>query len=237
MLEIDSIIILGGGCYGSLFFDRLKRGKKKGLVSYSYQIIVDRNERCQLKKEARQEDIIFYKADWIEFLVKDYPKIMRGRDYLVLPCFGPHFIFQYIETKLKEHRGYEMRLAVFKNEIGVPFEKDVENNKYLSFAQWRCPVLCVEPPRCPAINKIRSWNLKDTLISYFKNNKEIAEDNIFIFEIGNYTNGVAMIEAKRVVEAFEKLIRRINERFQTFIIATVSKCHGVASLVELRRRI
>jgi len=235
MLEINNIIILGGGCYGSLFSKRLIKGKQKGLVSFSSLIVIDKNEDCKLKKEAKEEDIIFYRADWLDFLVKEYPKIMRERDYLVVPCIGPHFIFKYIEAKLREENGYEMRLPIFNMKLGTPFEKDVENNKYLSFAQWQCPPLCIEPQICPAINKTRSWNLKETLISYFKNHNEIAGDNVFVFEIGNYINAVGLVEIKMILEAYEELRRKINKKFQKFMIATVSKCHGEASLFELRK--
>ena len=46
-LQLDEIVIVGGGCYGTFYTRQLVEARKRGKVEFRRLLVVDRNPECQ----------------------------------------------------------------------------------------------------------------------------------------------------------------------------------------------
>ncbi|HEU5153358.1 MAG TPA: hypothetical protein VFU03_01360 [Gemmatimonadales bacterium] len=46
-LQLDEIVIVGGGCYGTFYSRQLVEARKRGKVEFRRLLVVDRNPECQ----------------------------------------------------------------------------------------------------------------------------------------------------------------------------------------------
>ncbi len=51
--------------------------------------------------------------------------------------------------------------------LGTPYDRlHTDGVRYVSFADWLCPVHCVEPLRCPMIHAPRTWEMGEAVTAW-----------------------------------------------------------------------
>jgi len=231
----SKVLIMGGGCYGSLFSSRIARAREKGFIDYSNQLVVDINPECELKLKEQRDAIIFTNSDWIDFLLIYFKYLINDNDYIVLPCNTPHFIYQFYMRQLQGEGTVTIESVPFNEKTGFPFEKNAEDTSYISFADWQCMHLCREPEVCPATRIPRSWDIKKELMTFMMKHEIFSSLKPFIFECERYVNGVAVIKAKKIIDDYHVLLNSIEKSSQLYMVATLSHCHGAFSMFSAKR--
>jgi hypothetical protein len=46
-LQLDEVVIVGGGCYGTFYSRQLVEARRRGKVEFRRLLVVDRNPECQ----------------------------------------------------------------------------------------------------------------------------------------------------------------------------------------------
>ncbi|OGF66880.1 MAG: hypothetical protein A2Y62_01395 [Candidatus Fischerbacteria bacterium RBG_13_37_8] len=230
----NKVIILGGGCYGSVFSQRISRAKEKNQCDYSYQLIVDINSECEAIVNNERKDVLFFNGDWMDFFSSYVGYFINEQDYVVLPCNTPHFIFNFFVRMLTSSKGHRVEVLRLNDNIGFPYEEYSGDSLYISNAEWTCPYLCREPEICPAIHEARLWNIRERLCDYLSRIKEYKIDDSLLFESDLVINGVALIATKKIISGYRRLISTAEILPKVYVIATISQCHGAISVFKLK---
>lgn len=223
------VIIFGGGCYGALFSARIKRAKQRGMLTYQYQLIVDLDSSCKAISGNESEDSVFFNGDWLDFIESYYRYFANERDYIVLPCNTPHFLFKLYCRMFKSSNLGNIEIFEISDKLGYPFEVFNDDTIFVSFAKWKCPFLCIEPKICPATRDKRDWNVKKKLYDFISKKEELFLSGVYVFENDFYTNGVAVISAKKILDNYSKFVSQLSIQSKVYMLATLSKCHGAIS--------
>jgi hypothetical protein len=112
----------------------------------------------------------------------------------------------------------------------VPWQRGGEDGThYVSFAEWMCPINCIEPARCPHTRGERTWSLPVTLARHGADERTAGRpvEGPFIFHCAHRAFGVGMLDVRDVLAAD----RTVAERGavvspMAFLVGTASHCHG-----------
>ena len=119
---------------------------------------------------------------------------------------------------------------------GIPWQRrGADDTHYVSFAEWICPVNCIEPARCPVTRGERSWSMppavKAAAEEARRNGRNLAGPVIFHCQHRAY--GVGMFDTNDVV-AGDALVRDAAESGEVeVLVGTVSHCHGALSVLHI----
>ncbi len=119
---------------------------------------------------------------------------------------------------------------------GTPYDAAApDGTRYVSFADWLCPVHCIEPATCPMIRAPRSWEMSDAmerLTSHLSGSRPTAGPVLFACRHRVY--GVGMFDVSAVL-AGDDIVARAGQEHGSVdvVVGTVSACHGAASLLHL----
>ena len=110
-----------------------------------------------------------------------------------------------------------------------------DGTRYVSFADWLCPVHCIEPATCPIIRAPRTWEMGDAmadLAGRLGANHPTAGPVLFTCRHRVY--GVGMFDVSTVLEGDAVVARAgADGTAVDVLVGTVSACHGAASLLHL----
>jgi hypothetical protein len=240
-----TIVIVGGGCYGSYYVRQLRRGYAAGAIRWDSLKIVDRDPACRLAIEpdralgAPDPDLVV--SDWSDFF-RDYfqrsgERSERVTDAIVPSPLMPHLMYEWLLERARERwPGRHVHSRALTNPPAVPWNRaGGESTHYVSFAEWMCPVNCVEPRLCPHTRGERSWSLPVALRAY------VASENVrgnamagpVIFHCTHRAFGVGMIDTADVVEADRLVSRSGASGPVNILVGTVSHCHGALNLLSV----
>ena len=161
----------------------------------------------------------------------------RDADAIVPSPLMPHLLFQWLERRARERWpsrrvGVRMPGAI----AGVPWQKEGgESTRYVSFAEWMCPVNCIEPAVCPHTREARSWSLPPSVAAHVETSRAAGErlDGPAIFHCTHRAYGVGMIDVRDVLAA-ERLLAETAERGEVrLLVGTVSHCHGALGVLSV----
>ncbi len=232
--QSSKIIILGGGCYGSLFSLRISRAKQRRLLDYAYQLIVDLDSNCKAISENKAEELVFFNGDWMDFIVSYYRYFVNENDYIILPCNTPHFLFRlYFSMLTMSHIG-DMRVYELPEKLGYPYEVFSNDTIFVSYSKGRCPFLCIEPRICPLTRDKRDWNVKAKLYDYLAQKDDLEISDTYIFESDLYVNGIALISAKKIIDNYNRFVSQLSCDEKLYMLATLSECHGAISFFSAK---
>jgi hypothetical protein len=99
---------------------------------------------------------------------------------------------------------------------------------YVSFAEWMCPINCIEPRMCPHTRALRTWSLPETARAYVEAEQRRGGLLVgpVIFHCTHRAYGVGMFDTGEVLEG-EALVRSVAaERGAEVLVGTMSHCHG-----------
>jgi hypothetical protein len=237
----DSIVIVGGGCYGSYYLRQLVRARNAGALSWDWITIVDRNIECAATQipEYHAGRVSVADAEWTEFfdVYLDESVDFSGpptRDAIVPSPLMPHLMYDWLLSRAKMR--WPARSVVtrkFELPAEFPWQREVDDGtRYVSFATWMCPVNCVEPRTCPHTRGERNWSIPDALRSAMGGGKGNELKGPVIFHCTHRAYGVGMLDTADVVAA-DRFIAAECSNGGDVLIGTVSHCHGALNVLSV----
>jgi len=243
-LAYPSIIIVGGGCYGSYYVRQLLRARSAGALAFDRLVVVDRNEACAVATTWPQEpDVILVRSEWASFF-DDYLGVasetgLPSADAIVPSPLMPHLMFDWLLRRARERwpeRPVERR--PLQRPPNVPWQSALPSGTHVvSFAEWMCPVNCIEPAKCPAIKAPRTWSMPAAVRAYVDaqqtDTSPLAGPIIFHCEHRAY--GVGMFDTQDVLNGDALVARAAATAAADVLVGTVSHCHGALDVLHVGR--
>lgn len=238
-VRLGDVIVVGGGCYGSFYARQLLRGRERGAVEWRRLLVVDHNLDCQAREALRPTDAAeLVVADWGSFF-DDYLAGSRiaadpeAPDAIVPSPLMPHLMYEWLVRRARQRwpgRRVESRPVTVA--AGTPYDVLApDGTRYVSFADWLCPVHCVEPSICPIIRAPRTWEMGDAMHALAEAS---AAAGPVVFTCRHRVYGVGMFDISAVLAGDETVAAAgAGSEPTDVLVATVSACHGAASLLHL----
>jgi hypothetical protein len=237
-LQLDEIVIVGGGCYGTFYTRQLVEARKRGKVEFRRLLVVDRNPECQaapdLVGDPTRELVV---KDWDAFFdaylggAGEAPS--RPPSVIVPSPLMPHLMYQWLLRRARKRwptRVVESRTLT--EGPGTPYDvTSPDLVRYVSFADWICPTHCTEPSRCPVIRGPRTWEMREAIEDLAARLRMPAP---ILFECRHQVFAVGSFSVSEVV-AGDRFVAEAGSRGEEtdLLVGTVSACHGAINLLHL----
>ncbi len=247
--DYGTIVVVGGGCYGSYYVKQLGRANKAGAITWERLLVVDRNPDCLVainglldQSDGSSTAPTMITAEWSDFF-RDYlgqwpaDPAARQTDSIVPSPLMPHLLYEWVRDRASErwpHRSVET--VPLDGKPDTPWESAApDGTQYVSFATWTCPINCIEPDICPHTRSERTWTMPKAMEDYVaaESREGRAIDGPLVFHCTHRAFGVGMIPVPAVVDADLVVTRTAAERASRFVIATVSHCHGAINILSV----
>jgi hypothetical protein len=233
------IVVVGGGCYGSYYVRQLMRAERAGAIDWDELVVADRNPACAvsaLGSADRPPRLRLEVSEWDAFFARylrsaaDDPAAVA--DAIVPSPLMPHLMADWLVSRARDRwPDRVVEIAPIEAFASIPWQRAGEDRtRYVSFAEWMCPINCIEPARCPKTRGERTWSLPVVLGS----RKELPDPHPLLFHCSHRAYGVGMIDVRDVVAADATIAARGGERDASFLLGTVSHCHGALRCVTIR---
>lgn len=231
------IVVVGGGCYGSFYAGQLTAARDRGAIRYRRVLVVDRNPHCAVAAMVPDDMRELRLAEWDDFFDTWLGGDAGDGDAIVPSPLMPHLMFEWLERRA---RARWPERDVTRIPLDTPGETpyDVlhaDGTRYLSYADWICPVHCIEPATCPMIRAPRSWEMREAvteLVHRRGSGRWIAGP--MIFHCRHRAFGVGMFDVDEVLAADRELDRAgsVPGPFEA-VVGTISSCHGAVSALHV----
>jgi len=232
--QFATIIVVGGGCYGGYYVRQLDRAVKAGAIVAESIVVVDRDSSCSVAKNLSEIQrslplLTLEAADWREYFERyldeaaDFPERFAG-DAIVPSPLMPHLMAEWLVKRAKARwPARVVRTTAIDSPLAVRWQRDgVDGTHYVSFADWMCPINCIEPRMCPETRDVRDWSLPPTIDAFAREHGYQSA----VMHCRHRAYGVGMFETAEVVAA-DAVIRNAGEHGGAdVIIGTASHCHG-----------
>jgi len=231
-----TIVVVGGGCYGGYYVRQLRRARERKAIAFDRVLVVDHDEECPVARE-RADDIEMVFAEWSDFFEIFLGGEAREDDAIVPSPLMPHLLFQWLEQRARAR--YPSRSITIEMPAavgGVPWQKEGgESTRYVSFAEWMCPVNCIEPRICPHTRDVRSWSLPPSVAAHVEAMRAAGErlDGPAIFHCTHRAYGVGMIDVSSVLASERALTDSVERGAGRLLVGTVSHCHGALGVLAV----
>lgn len=239
---LRDVAIIGGGCYGTFYARQLETARRKADLEVRRILVVDRDPACQAARElSLSPGLRIIQADWDaflgEFLAAAPPTGEEPDDAVVPSPLMPHLMARWLLGTVRARwPDREAVLAVPTEPLGTPYDAvGPDGNRYVSFADWICPVHCIEPLTCPMIRAPRTWEMADALSVYCERlNTRRPTAGPALFTTRHHSFGVGMFGAGEI-RSSRALVDAAGNRNEPIdvVIGTVSACHGAVSILRL----
>ena len=226
MSEPRTIVIVGGGCYGSFYLRQLFRAREAGALDWEHAIVVDRDPDCAAKPNLNGAELVV--AEWTSYF-RDH---MADADAIVPSPLMPHLMYEWVRDRAKERwPGREIGTRALPAIPPTPWERAAPDGvHYVSFATWRCPTNCIEPATCPHTKGPRDWTMPATIREYAEREKLIGPA---LFQVTHRAYGVGMLNVADVVAADQLVQDSAGDSAAQVLIGTVSHCHGALAVLSI----
>jgi hypothetical protein len=243
--QYGTIVVVGGGCYGSYYVRQLGRGRLASALDWRRLIVVDRDPMCRVATELRDHAPEITIRPWDDFFA-DYlakaavnPNASAG-DAIVPSPLMPHLLFDWLVARARErYPARRVEVRPLRTAPQVPWQRPSPNGAthYVSFAEWMCPVNCIEPQRCPKTRGPRHWTMPAALHAHVETERAAGHflEGPIVFHCVHRAYGVGMIDVKDVVAADAQLAAIADGRPAEFLVGTVSHCHGALGVLSIGR--
>jgi len=159
------------------------------------------------------------------------------RDAVVPSPLMPHLMFEWLLQRARErwpHRRVESR--ALRREPSMPWQQAApDGTHYVSFAEWVCPINCIEPPLCPEIRGPRTWSMPPAVRAYVAAERARGHDlaGPVVFHCRHRAYGVGMFDTRDVLAGDRLVAASGAERATDVLVGTVSHCHGALSILAV----
>ncbi len=245
-----AIVVVGGGCYGGYYVRQLGRARQAGALTWDEVIVVDRDPSCRVAQALAAGEIAtpavrVAVADWTAFF-RAYldgactDPTAVARDAIVPSPLMPHLMYEWLLARTGAL--WPARAVVTRPVAGapaVPWQRSAPTGTlYVSFAEWVCPVNCIEPATCPKTREARWWTMPVALQEYV--DAECAAGRRLagpiIFHCTHRAYGVGMFDTAAAVRA-DAIVRDAGTHGPAdVLIGTVSHCHGAVNVLSIGER-
>ena len=252
--RFGTIIIVGGGCYGSYYLRQLRRAGAAGAVAWQRLLVIDRDPACRViaapaplvsgwPAALPPHEVVT--AEWLPFFnayldAAASDPIGARSDAIVPSPLMPHLMYDWLLDRARRRwpgRSVERRpLEVAPN---VPWTRSGgDGTQYVSFAEWMCPINCIEPARCPHTRGPRTWSMPPAVRS-FVNDRRAAGHELHgpcVFHCTHRAYGVGMLDTRDVLDADGLVASAGTFGPAEVLVATASHCHGALGVLSIGER-
>jgi hypothetical protein len=245
-----TIIVVGGGCYGSYYVRQLARANRAGAITWDRLLVVDRNPACLIATDdSLNEDGLISSnpalviSGWTPFFDRylsgwEASAESRPTDAIVPSPLMPHLLYEWVRDRAQARwPGREVETRPLGAKPGTPWESQApDGTHYVSFATWTCPINCIEPELCPHTRSQRTWTMPAAMREFVRSTENAGRklEGPLVFHCTHRAYGVGMIPVESVVEA-DKFVESVAEkRAAEILVATVSHCHGAMNVLSVR---
>lgn len=241
MIPLGDVAIMGGGCYGTFYVGQLEAARAKDALCYRQLLVVDQNPACLAASHLPPDAGALVTSGWSEFLDRWLDPAARDRDGLadaIVPTpFMPHLLAQWLERRARARwPGRDVALVPAEAPLGTPYDRlHADGVRYVSFADWLCPMHCVEPLLCPAIKAPRTWEMGDAVLAWTADRAlERPTAGPALFTCRHVAYGVGMYPARAAFEGFNALVPVADAPTGgDLVIGSVSACHGAIAVLRV----
>ena len=188
-LQFGTIIVVGGGCYGSYYARQLRRARAAGKVGWRDLVVVDRDAACRVASEIAGDATARIPRDagaahdgpwdsarvvvreWTSFFAEYLAGAvaqpdLHARDTVVPSPLIPHLLFEWLRDRARARPNGADIVGDVPGELAdVPWQRPgTDGTRYVSYATWTCPVNCIEPKKCPHTGGARDWSFHTSLV-------------------------------------------------------------------------
>ena len=241
-LTYDNIVIVGGGCYGSYYVRQLVRARSAGAISFRQLMVVDRNASCPVAASwSDTPGVSIVEREWAgffdDYLAAAASAAQPSSDAIVPSPLMPHLMFDWLVRRARARwprRPVERR--ALPTAPRIPWQRAVPSGTHVvSFAEWVCPVNCIEPATCPATKGPRTWTLPAAVQAYVEAERQgtspLAGPVIFHCEHRAY--GVGMFDTQQVLDGDALVAHAAADEAADVLVGTVSHCHGALDVLHV----
>jgi hypothetical protein len=247
-LRYGTLVVVGGGCYGSYYVRQLGRASRAGALTAERVLVVDHDADCRVAREFREDpeaNVEVVVSEWTSFF-DTYLGAAAARaasregelpDAIVPSPLMPHLMSQWIERRARARwPDRTIETAPPDPPSGIPWQKrGADGTQYVSFAEWICPVNCIEPALCPATRGPRSWSMPPAIVAATeearRNGRNLAGPVIFHCQHRAY--GVGMFETRDVIAGDALVQHAAATGAAEVLVGTVSHCHGALTVLSI----
>ena len=235
---LRDVAIVGGGCYGTFYAGQLIQARQRGKAEYRRLLVIDRDPDCRFGRElGAGDDRELVVEDWDRFFDRWLARDDDGAGDAIVPSpLMPHLLFAWLSRRararwpgrLVEHRPLEL-------DAETPYDMLApDGTRYVSFADWLCPVHCIEPSICPVIRAPRSWEISDAAQRLVERRaRQAPSAGPVLFVCRHRVHGVGMFDVAAVLAGDATVARAGAAAEIGVVVGTVSACHGALSLLHL----
>ena len=238
------IVVVGGGCYGGYYVRQLGRAARAGAVAWRDLLVVDRDATClvsRLSAGERPPRMHLVTSEWRDFFTTYLAEASADEgsadDAIVPSPLMPHLMADWLVDRARARwPGRDVRIEPLGGSLPVPWQRvGDDGTHYASFAEWMCPINCIEPARCPETRGPREWSLPVALQAYAATEASAgrAIGAPLVFHCRHRAYGVGMIDVREVLDADAVIVARATASDASFLIGTVSHCHGALRRVTI----
>ncbi|HLQ22196.1 MAG TPA: hypothetical protein VK132_03265 [Gemmatimonadales bacterium] len=239
--SLSTVVIVGGGCYGTFYAGQLELARARGAATYRRLLVVDRDPDCRIATDLPPDpDRELVVSEWGAFFdrfLSEPPSASGPPDAIVPSPLMPHLMYEWLLRGARARwPGRSVESRPLDVPIGTPYETVAPGGtRYVSFADWLCPVHCVEPAVCPVIRGPRTWEMGDavgTATARLAASRRVAGPVLFVCRHRVY--GVGMFDVASVLDGRRIVLEAgaLGEPVDV-VVGTVSSCHGAVSVLHL----
>jgi hypothetical protein len=240
-----TIVVVGGGCYGSYYVRQLGRAAAAGALLSDRVVVVDRDPECQVARavaDGATSGVSVRTADWVEFFAEYLAAAAAdpagaARDAVVPSPLMPHLMYDWLLARARARwPGRPVRTLPLPEPPPTPWERAApDGTHYVSYATWMCPINCIEPARCPHTRGPRSWSMTTGVPGYVvaANDAGRATLGPLLFHVTHRAYGVGMLDTRDVVAADRFVADAAAAADARILVGTVSHCHGALNLLAI----
>ena len=242
MIRLGEVAIMGGGCYGSFYLGQLELARNKGAVQYDQLLVVDHNPQAHAAGLAADPQRELVVSDWHHFLDRWLVQGGRPADAppaMIVPTpLMPHLLADWLERRARERWSDRVVERVAPAEpMGTPYDRlHTDGVRYVSFADWLCPIHCVEPAICPAIRAPRTWEMGDAVQAWSDalGRTLPTAPSPALFTCRHTVYGVGMFPARLAHEGLDSLASVADAAAGgDLVIGSISACHGAVAVLRV----
>ncbi len=245
--RFGTVIVVGGGCYGSYYVRQLARAERVGALAWDAIVVVDRDAACsvaELPASERPSGLRVETEEWSRYF-DDYLSRAANdpgeheHDAIVPSPLMPHLMADWLAARARRRwPGRTVETTPLAQPPAVPWQRAGEDGThYVSFAEWMCPINCIEPARCPHTRGERTWSLPPALAGYAATERAAGRpiEGPYLFHCLHRAYGVGMLDVRDVLAADRELAAFGAAREGlAFLVGTVSHCHGALRRIVVR---
>jgi hypothetical protein len=240
-VALGDVVVVGGGCYGSFYAGQLLRARDRGAATWRRLLVVDRDPECRVAREIPIDaGVELVVDDWGAFFDRYLgaaPTTGGAPDTIVPSPLMPHLMYEWLVRQARRRwPGRTIEPRPVPSGPGTPYDMQApDGTRYVSFADWLCPTHCIEPATCPVIRAPRTWEMGEAL-ERLTGRLAAARPTAgpVLFTCRHRVYGVGMFDVATVLEG-DAVVAEAGAVASPVdvLVATVSACHGAASLLHL----